>query len=298
MAEVYAEHLLKRYSNGVWGVRDVSLEARRGEVLVVLGPNGAGKTTTINILSTLIKPTGGLARVMGYDVYREYREIRKHIALMPQGGSINPSWTPLYAVKWYLVARGFSLSDAEREARRWLEEIGLWDLRDRSGYALSGGERRRVLLAMTLATGAEILFLDEPSVGLDVESKYVLWSAIRKYSAGRCVIYTTHEMKEVENIADKILIIDNGVSKGGGDFKKLMEVFPYKYKVVVRSGDVIAGNEHVKIKTGDFTRVYFKERSEALDYLYTLRDFRDVSIREVDVEDIYLFSIKSGEVGL
>jgi ABC-2 type transport system ATP-binding protein len=292
MTEIYAEHLSKRYSNGVWGIRDVNIETRRGEVLVLLGPNGAGKTTTINILSTLIRPSGGVAYVMGYDIYSEYKKIRRHIALMPQGGGINVSWTPLYAVKWYLVARGFSISDAEREAKRWLEELKMWDLRNRTGYALSGGERRRVLLAMALASGSEVLFLDEPSTGLDVESKYILWSVIRKYSRDRCIIYTSHEMKEVENIADKILFINNGVSKGGGDYRRLLEDFQYKYKIIVRSGDLKINNDHMMIRTGDFIRIYFREKSEAIDYLYNIKDLKDVNIRETDIEDVYLFNIR------
>jgi len=209
---VVAEGLAKLYGN-VWGARSVTFTAGYGELVVLLGPNGAGKTTTINMLSTLIKPTRGRGLVGGYDIVSQSWEVRRIVALMPQDGRPDPNWTPYEAVKWYLVARGFSLSTADREARLWLEELDLWELRHRSGWELSGGQRKRVLAAMVLATGAPVIFLDEPTSDIDVEGKYRVWSSIRRaVRSGRAVIYTTHDMREAEVIADKVVIISEGVT--------------------------------------------------------------------------------------
>jgi ABC-2 type transport system ATP-binding protein len=291
METVYTKDLGKRYSNGVWGARKIDLVARSGEVTVLLGPNGAGKTTTIKMLATLTKPTKGEGYVLGYDIYREANKIRRHIALMPQEGSVPGVWTPYEAVKWYLVARGFSIGDASREAKKWLEELGLWDLRNRSAYELSGGQRKRVLAAMIIATGADVMFLDEAGTGLDIESKYRLWSAIRRIAReNRCVIYTSHEMREIENIASKIVFINNGETVASGTPQELAQRYQYKYKILIK-GEIQnkkeLNGENVLI-TGEFTRILLRDRGEIHEYIDKLRDLRDVEIREIDLEDIYL----------
>ncbi|MEN3000175.1 MAG: ABC transporter ATP-binding protein [Acidilobaceae archaeon] len=171
---VIAEALGKQYSSGVWGAVDVSFEAKEGEILVLLGPNGSGKSTTIHILTTLIKPTKGRGLVAGYDVVRDAEKVRKRVALMPQDGRPDPNWTPFEAVYWYLVARGLSLSSARQEAKRWLEQLDLWEVRNTPGWELSGGQRRRMLVSMILAADAEVIFLDEPTEAVDVEGKYTI----------------------------------------------------------------------------------------------------------------------------
>ena len=174
---IETEGLGKRYPNGVWGARDVNLTAKYGEVTVLLGPNGAGKTTTVGMLTTILKPTKGGARVARYDVVKDYAEVRKRIALCPQDISIDANWTPLEAVVGYLMLRGFSKGDAVKEAKYWLEVLDLWSVRNRMARALSGGQRKRVAVAMVLASNAPVLFLDEPSAGLDVEGRYKVWRA-------------------------------------------------------------------------------------------------------------------------
>ena len=291
---VVAESLAKQYENGVWGARDISFVASFGEVTVLLGPNGAGKTTTIKMLSTLIKPTRGRGLVMGYDLYREWREIRRRIALMPQGGSPDPNWTPYEAVKWYLVARGFSISDADREARRWLEELGLWDLRNRPLWEASGGQRKRVLAAMILATGAEVVFLDEPSSDLDVEGRYKIWSSIRRACReNRAVVYTTHDMREAERIADKVVIISEGVVRVSGDPRRLIDSLPFKYRIIIkdtRDTKEVPGTI-ASIRIGDTAIAYYKNRSDALTSL-EVSGINGVTIEPVSLEDVYLYYVE------
>ncbi|MEM1610779.1 MAG: ABC transporter ATP-binding protein [Sulfolobales archaeon] len=289
-----AESLAKQYENNVWGARDISFTAGYGEVTVLLGPNGAGKTTTIKMLTTIIRPTRGRGFVAGYDIYRDWRKIRRNIALMPQNSDPDPNWTPYEAVKWYLVTRGFSISDAGREARHWLEELGLWDQRNRSLWGLSGGQGRRVLAAMVLASGAQIVFLDEPSSGLDVEAKYKIWGSIRRACRyGRAIIYTTHEMREAEILADKVVIISNGVVRAIGDPRKLVETLPYRYKILVRDGGE-APNPVAKARVGDVLIAYYANRSDALSAIEASSADR-ISIEPVSLEDAYLYYI--GVVG-
>ncbi len=288
--DVVAEGLAKQYPGGVWGLVDASFTANTGSVTVLLGPNGAGKTTTIRILSTLLKPTRGRALVAGYDVVREAWEVRRRIALMPQEARMDMNWTPMEAVKWYLVARGWSLRDAEKEARRWLEELGLWEARNRSGWRLSGGQRRKVVVAMVLATGAEVVFLDEPTEELDVESRYAVWSAVRSYArTGRTVIFTTHNMREAEMLADQVVMISRGRVIAAGSPERLVSSLPYRYRVVARGARRVPRDG---VRVGDTYILYTATRGEAYA-LASEVEAASIVVEEVSLEDAYLYYTKT-----
>lgn len=293
---IEAEGLGKRYPNGVWGARDVNLTAKYGEVTVLLGPNGAGKTTTVGVLTTLLKPTKGKARVAGYDVVKDYVKVRKHIALCPQDISIDANWTPLEAVVGYLMLRGFSKGDAVKEAKYWLEVLDLWSVRNRMARALSGGQRKRVAVAMVLASNAPVLFLDEPTTGLDVEGKYKVWRALRDFvRGGKCVVMTTHDMREAQLIADQVVMIHKGVTAASGTPEELMHVVPYRFKVIVKgSVDWLSASRVVRL--GDRVVAYARSREEALNIASSVTA-SSVTIDEVDLEDAYLeiISSKGGE---
>jgi len=293
---IKAEGLGKRYPNGVWGARDVSLGARYGEVTVLLGPNGAGKTTTVGMLTTLLKPTKGKARVAGYDVVRDYVEVRKRIALCPQDISIDANWTPLEAVVGYLMLRGFSKRDAVEEAKYWLEVLDLWSVRNRVARALSGGQRKRVAVAMILASNASVLFLDEPTAGLDVEGKYKVWRALRDFvREGRCVVMTTHDMREAQLIADQVVMIHKGVTVAAGTPERLMRVIPFRFKVIVK-GSVDGLSAGRVVRLGDRIVAYARSRVAALSIAGSVTA-SSVTIDEVDLEDVYLEVVGSKKVG-
>ncbi len=292
---IEAEELGKRYPNGVWGARNVNLTARYGEVTVLLGPNGAGKTTTVGMLTTLLKPSKGSARVAGYDVVRDYAEVRKRIALCPQDISIDANWTPLEAVTGYLMLRGFSKGDAVEEAKYWLEVLDLWSVRNRVARALSGGQRKRVAVAMVLASNASVLFLDEPTTGLDVEGKYKVWRALRDFvREGKCVVMTTHDMREAQLIADRVVMIHKGVTAASGTPEELMRVVPYRFKVIVK-GSADGLNASKVVRLGDRVVAYARSREEALNIASSVTA-SSVAIDEVDLEDAYL-EVIGGEGG-
>ncbi|MEM1928313.1 MAG: ABC transporter ATP-binding protein [Acidilobaceae archaeon] len=291
---VVAEGLAKRYSSGVWGARSVSFAVGYGELVVLLGPNGSGKTTTISILATLIKPTSGRGLVGGYDVVREAERVREIVAVMPQDGRPDPNWTPYEAVKWYLVARGFSLSAASGEARVWLEELGLWSVRNTPLWELSRGQMKRTLAAMVLASGAPVLFLDEPTSDVDVEGKYETWGALRRaVGSGRAVLYTTHDMREAERIADRVVMISSGVTVAEGSPRELVESLPFRFRVVVRDGGSAAppAGASYTLRLGGSTIAYYESRSEALVAVGELEG-SEASIEPVGLEDAYLYHVR------
>jgi ABC-2 type transport system ATP-binding protein len=250
------------------------------------------------MLATLIKPTSGRALVGGFDVVREAWSVRRIVAVMPQDGRPDLNWTPMEAVKWYLVARGFSVTTADREARVWLERLRLWDVRGRSGWELSGGQRKRVLAAMALATGAPVLFLDEPTSDVDVEGKYSIGSSIREaVREGRSVLYTTHDMREAERIADRVVMVKEGKVVAVGAPGRLIESLPFNYKIVVSGNANCCSSRAALVELGGTRILYFKGRSEALACLAEMEGVT-ATVEPVSLEDAYIYhTILGGGVG-
>ena len=282
--------LAKVYPSGVWGIRNVSFVAKRKSIATLLGPNGAGKTTTIKILSTLLRPTKGWAYVLGMDVARNSWDIRKRIALCPQDIRVDINWSPIEAVVGYLIARGWSFRDALAEARKWLEELDLWDIRYRPSAHLSGGQRKRIAVAMVLATKADVLFLDEPTSGLDVEGKYRVWKALRlTVREGSTILLTTHDMNEASMISDKVILISRGIVVAEGSVEELVSKVPYRYRIVAKNTKSIP--RYIKnrvVELGDRVVIYAETRSEALSIVSEL-SAESISINEVGLEDAYTY---------
>ncbi len=231
---VEARKLSKTYPGGVQALRSIDVEVPMGSLFCLAGPNGAGKTTFIRIASTVLRPTAGSVSVMGFDVVSEPWKVRKLVALMPQEGRpFNEVLTVFEAVYYYLLARGHGFSSARSEARRVLEELELWGLRNRYVMSLSGGLRHRTLLAMVLASGADVLFLDEPTTGLDPEARRLTWGYIRRLTReGQTILFSTHQLAEAEAVADGVVLIDNGRVLAQGEPGSLVKSLPYRYKVI------------------------------------------------------------------
>jgi len=283
---VVAEHLAKRYPGGVWGVRDASLRAGRGSITVLLGPNGAGKTTTVGMLSTILRPTRGRGLVLGLDVVADAWRVRRLVALMPQECRIDLNWTPYEMVKWYLVVRGMSLHDASLQARRWLERLGLWECRSTPGWRLSGGQRRKAIAAAVLASEAPVVFLDEPTAELDVESKYTIWGAVRAAaSEGRTVILTTHDMREAELLADHVVLMVDGRTVVEDSPENLIASLGYRYRVVLwGAAEPPAGN---CMSVSGTLLCYASTWSEAASIARSANASK-VVVEEVGLEDVYI----------
>ncbi|MCV2864937.1 ATP-binding cassette domain-containing protein [Albidovulum sediminicola] len=201
--------LSKTYASGTPALKGVTLDIREGEILALLGPNGAGKTTFISILCGLVTPTGGQVRVGGHDLLRDYRAARSLIGLVPQEIALEFFESVINTVRFSRGLYGKAPDDAYLE--RVLRALSLWDKRDAKLRELSGGMKRRVLIAKALSHGPRILFLDEPTAGVDVNLRREMWEVVRGLKAeGVTIILTTHYLEEAEEMADRVGIIDKG----------------------------------------------------------------------------------------
>jgi ABC-2 type transport system ATP-binding protein len=206
---VSVSHLSKTYASGFCALKDINLDIAHGEIFALLGPNGAGKTTLISIICGIVTASDGKVLVAGYDVVREYRMTRSKIGLVPQELT-----TDAFETVWATAShsRGlFGLPSNPAHIERVLRDISLWDRRDSKIITLSGGMKRRVLIAKALAHEPQILFLDEPTAGVDVELRHDMWRLIRRMrEEGVTIILTTHYIDEAEELADRIGVINKG----------------------------------------------------------------------------------------
>jgi len=202
-------NLTKTYASGLRALGNVSLEIRKGEIFALLGPNGAGKTTLINIVCGIVTPTEGTVLAGGHDIVRDYRAARWKIGLVPQ-----ELHTDMFETVWGTVrfSRGlFGRAPHPAHLENVLRDLSLWDKRQDRIMTLSGGMKRRVLIAKALAHEPEILFLDEPTAGVDVELRRDMWALVRRLRAGGVtIILTTHYIDEAEEMADRIGVISRG----------------------------------------------------------------------------------------
>lgn len=292
---VSALDLGRRYGDK-WGLRYANFKIPRGKISMLIGPNGAGKTTTVKLLATILKPSEGSAEVLGYDINDGYRAIRPLISYMPQEASIDNNWTPFEAVKWYLVSRGYSPSTASSHAREWLTRLGLEDYRGVSGWRLSGGNKRKVLLAMTLAPETELIFLDEPTVGLDVETKYVVWGVLKEVvREGRTILLTTHDMREGERLSEYLVFLSEGRVTYNGYLSEVISRFPYKYRILLEGSMEVDG--YPCIEVGGERIIYLKRVEEARLLLEANGAWDSMKVERTGLEDIYLSLARGGVNG-
>jgi len=201
--------LNKSYDDGFQALKSVDLTIREGEIFALLGPNGAGKTTLINAICGIVTPTTGTITVSGYDHEKDFREARALIGLVPQELTTEAFETVWAQVNFSRGLFGKGRDDAYLE--RVLRDLSLWDKRDNRMMTLSGGMKRRVLIAKALSHDPRILFLDEPTAGVDVELRRDMWNVVRRLrDTGVTIVLTTHYIEEAEQMADRVGVINNG----------------------------------------------------------------------------------------
>ncbi len=209
MSIISVTNLSKTYGSGFHALKSIDLDIKRGEIFALLGPNGAGKTTLINIICGIVNPSAGTVRVDGHDILTDYRAARALIGLVPQELT-----TDAFETVWATVSfsRGlFGKPSSPAHIERVLKALSLWDKKDNMLRTLSGGMKRRVLIAKALAHEPSILFLDEPTAGVDVELRKGMWDVVRDLrDNGVTIILTTHYIEEAQQMADRIGIIRNG----------------------------------------------------------------------------------------
>jgi len=208
-AIISVENLSKTYASGFKALKDVNLAIRRGEIFALLGPNGAGKTTLISIICGIVTPSGGTVTAGGHDILKDYRAARSLIGLVPQELTTNA-----FESVWTTVSfsRGlFGKAPNPALIEKILRDLSLWDKKDTRIMALSGGMKRRVMIAKALSHEPTILFLDEPTAGVDVELRRDMWAMVRGLrESGVTIILTTHYIEEAEEMADRVGVIRQG----------------------------------------------------------------------------------------
>jgi ABC-2 type transport system ATP-binding protein len=224
----------------------VSLSIRRQERVALLGRNGAGKTTFLRIASTLLMPTSGRVEVFGHDVTRDPDAVRPLIAVVPQEGKPFFHLTPREQVYAYLRARGVPRAEAKDKTQSALEQVGLEDVADRLAITLSGGQKQRTMVATVLSTGAPLLFLDEPTIGLDPFARRAVWESLRRLTReGSTILLTTHYLDEAEALSDRLYIVEEGRILAQGTAEELKRQVGGSVRVSVRDG----GSLHAQLET-------------------------------------------------
>ena len=297
--------LSKTYASGFEALKRVSLQIRRGEIFALLGPNGAGKTTLISIICGLVNPGTGTVEVDGHDIVRDYRAARAAIGLVPQELSTDMFETVVRTVSFSRGLFGKPASPAHIE--KVLRDLSLWDKKDSKIMTLSGGMKRRVLIAKALAHEPQILFLDEPTVGVDVELRKDMWEIVRQLrSAGVTIILTTHYIEEAEEMADRIGVITRGELILVEEKSVLMRKLGKKQLTLQLANDLAAvpsalSAHDLKIAPDQRSLVFtYDARAERTGITKLLADlsaanigFTDISTSQRSLEDIFVDLVKN-----
>jgi ABC-2 type transport system ATP-binding protein len=302
---ISVKNLTKTYASGFQALKNVDLEIRRGEIFALLGPNGAGKTTLIGVVCGTVNATSGTVLADGHDIVTEYRAARSKIGLVPQELS-----TDMFETVWATVtfSRGlFGKPKNPAHIETVLRELSLWDKRDSKIMTLSGGMKRRVLIAKALSHEPKILFLDEPTAGVDVELRRDMWAMVRSLRAtGVTIILTTHYIEEAEQMADRIGVINKGEIILVEDKAVLMEKLGKKQltlhlaKPLPELPAALSGYE-LELSS-DKTELVLtfhaeRERSKIASLLKALAElgieFEDLHTRESSLEEIFVSLVKA-----
>ncbi len=291
MNAVEVTDLRKVYSGGTVALKGISFEVREGEVFSLLGPNGAGKTTTVKILATVLLPTSGEAYVFGEDVIKRPEKVRPKIGYVPQEGIPYQYVTPYEMVYNFALLHGLSRTEARRNTLHALEIMGLEEVKDEVIFKLSGGNKRRVLVALALATDADLLLLDEPTIGLDpIARKRLLENLEKVKREGKTIILTTHNMEEAEFLADRVAIIHRGQILVIGTPREIVERFGGKIRVELgEGGEKILKEMGVEYSRREGSIVAYVDKEVAIEIAkMALEEKINVSIREPNLEDAFL----------
>lgn len=221
---IHVENLRKSFKE-TKVLKGVDFTVRRGEIFALLGSNGAGKTTIVKILSTLLKPDGGTARVSGFDTTRQPEKVRENISLTGQFAAVDGMLTGRENI--LLIAKLRGVANAGQTADRLLERFGLTDAANRRADTYSGGMTRRLDIAMSLVGTPAVIFLDEPTTGLDPEARLEVWKTVKQLAeGGKTILLTTQHLEEAEQLADKIAILHGGRIIASGTLEELKKLFP------------------------------------------------------------------------
>ncbi len=302
--QIIINDLSKVYDNGFNALKKVSLKVKQGEILAMLGPNGAGKTTLISIICGIVTPTSGTVTIDDFDIIKDYRETRSRIGMVPQELNLESFETVFDTVSY---SRGlYGKSPKPEHIEKILKDLSLWDKKDQRLKQLSGGMKRRVLIAKALSHEPKILFLDEPTAGVDVELRRDMWMVVDDLrKTGVTIILTTHYIEEAEAIADRVAVINQGEIIVVEDKKELIKKMGHKKlnielqeKIAEIPKDLVKYNleiddEHMSLI---YTYNVGAEKTGITNLLQDLKDtglkLRDLKTEQSNLEKIFVNLVK------
>jgi len=299
MVVIETENLSKTYKKAAnMALSNITLKVEDGKIFTLLGRNGAGKTTLVRICATQLLPSSGSAQVLGFDIISEPDKIRNRITVVPQEGRPLRALTPWDHVYNWLRLHGLDKNEARKRSEQVLLDFDLYTVRNIAAMNLSGGMKQKILVAMSMATDADLLFLDEPTIGLDPISRRQVWKSIKKRKEeGKTVFLTTHYMDEAESLADEIAIIDKGAVVETGTVRSLKEKIPQNVRMDISKDG--ADVELIKsfgsvIDTGsNFLRVFtYQSNIQELSHL-AIKMNLFFTVSPITLDDVFVYLVGS-----
>ena len=302
--QIAINNLSKVYKNGLTALKNINLNIKKGEIFAMLGPNGAGKTTLINIICGIVKPTSGEIAVEGFDIIDDYRETRSRIGLVPQELTLEQFETVFNNVSYSRGLYGKKPDPAHIE--KVLKQLSLWDKKDRILRQLSGGMKRRVLIAKALSHEPQILFLDEPTAGVDVELRQEMWKVVKSLrETGVTIILTTHYIEEAEAIADRVGAINQGELIIVEEKKELLKKMGHKTLTVqlqeevkeipdsIKKYNLTIGNDKISL---NYTYNLQEKQTGITNLLQEIKDsglkLKDLKTEQSNLEKIFVTLVR------
>lgn len=295
-------NLIKKFGNFT-AVEKMNLEVKEGEILGFLGPNGAGKTTTISMLTTLIKPSSGDAKIAGYDLITDEESVRKVIGVVPQSFSLFQELTAKENLEYIGKLYGLNQKLIEERANALLKKVSLYEHKDRISGVFSGGMKQRLSIAASIMSNPKILFMDEPTTGLDPQSRIAVRAIAKELNQqGMTIIYTTHDMEEAEKVCDRIIIMDKGKIIGNGTSEQLKHKLARGHVLMIKTDDSSAKLLDQLRKLPEVTKV---KKEKGIIYLtvskkdgsfYKVSNFlhrkkvlvEEITYKEPTLEDVFI----------
>ena len=303
-AALSIQGLVKTYDNGFEALKGINLNVQEGDFFALLGPNGAGKSTTIGVLCSLVRKSSGTVRIFDADIDADFPKAKQYLGIVPQEFNFN---------QWEKVADicvtqggyyGLPLALAKERAEKYLRLLGLWEKRDGRARALSGGMKRRLMIARALVHNPKLLILDEPTAGVDIELRRSMWEFLRKINAeGTTIILTTHYLEEAESLCRNIAIIDHGRIVRNTNMKELLreldrETFIFDVQEKLDSAPKLDGYETTLVDEHSFqTDVKI---GQALNQIFTMLDNQNIHIQSMRnkanrLEELFVGMVEAGK---
>jgi ABC-type multidrug transport system, ATPase component len=261
-------------------------------IFSLIGRNGAGKTTLTRILGTQLMPSSGHASINGLDVVDDAKELREIIAVIPQDGKPVPWVTPAQMIMTYLMWRGYGIRDARSRALSVIKDVGIYKEKDKHIENLSGGTRRKVLVGCVLASEAEIVFMDEPTTGLDLISRTSFWETLGRLKKDRFFLLTTHYLEEAESLADGIGILDNGKLLVSGSMDQIRRRIHYKYMVTLGKDAKVPDVKGKTVRTSNSTKIMTSEKEAKKIASEMIKRHAEFSMSPISLNEIFYSFVK------